>query len=203
MAKRKKQQKKPQGKKMQDAPLKPKSLLVHLYQKWSAKSPILLFVIGFAVIMFFFYLGISSQLNIEHIQPFIASCNAQFAHVILNILGQETFVSGTSISSSTFSINVAYGCDAIEPCAIFAALILAFPVSFKLKIKGLLLGILALLSLNQIRIISLFLVGKYYRAGFDVMHEDVWQIIFILFAVICWGFWIQWSFKKQKNHEAH
>ena len=45
-----------------------------------------------------------------------------------------------TINSSRYSVNIAHGCDAIEPLALFVAAVVAFPVAFRTKVPGLLIG---------------------------------------------------------------
>jgi exosortase/archaeosortase family protein len=95
------------------------------------------------------------------------------------------------IFSPAFSISIARGCDAIEAMALFASALLAFPARWRPKLIGLLGGIVALFLLNIIRIVTLFLTGVYFPKAFEIMHLDVWQALFLLFAVGLWIFTIQ------------
>ena len=79
--------------------------------------------------------------------------------------------------------------------------LLAFPAGWKNKIIGLFAGIFLLFILNLIRIITLFLAGIYYPKAFDLLHVEVWQVLFILAAVGLWIFFIQKA-TKAKMHAA-
>ena len=176
--------------KMKKEALKKKSsnsVFARLHNNWKQKRPVLYFVLAFAVLLSIFYLFLFTAFFENHIQVHIVSLNASISGFILNLFGQHTFTSGSFITSSVFSINVKRGCDAVEPMALFAAALLAFPSSIKNKIKGLLIGISILFVLNIIRIVSLFLTGIYYPSVFEIMHIEVWQFLFILFAL---GLWI-------------
>jgi len=85
-----------------------------------------------------------------------------------------------------------WGCDALEPSALFIAAVLAFPAPVLLKIAGILIGTFCLLFLNLVRIVSLFLIGVYYPDVFDVLHLDIWQILFILLTLVFFLIWLQW-----------
>lgn len=53
-----------------------------------------------------------------------------------------------------------------------------------------------LFALNVGRIVSLFLTGIYFPKAFNVMHVEVWQVLFIIFAIGLWIFWIKWTKKR-------
>ena len=52
---------------------------------------------------------------------------------------------------------------------------------------------LALAVLNLIRIVTLFLIGVYFRKFFHMMHIDVWQALFILLTISLWFLWAWWA----------
>ena len=70
------------------------------------------------------------------------------------------------------------------------------PSAFRRKLPGLFIGTLVLLAVNLVRIVSLFLTGVYYPKAFDAMHADVWQILFILLAIVFWALWVQWASRR-------
>lgn len=166
---------------------------------WSQKWPVILFVTGFAVLMILFYLFWLSDFSQEKVQPVIVSVNARVSGFILNLFGMGTTASGGMISSPRFSVNIARGCDAIEAMALFAIALLTFPARWKYKLTGLLTGIALLFSLNILRIVSLFLTGIWFPSAFEMMHVEVWQVVFIVFAIALWIFWIRWS-RKEETH---
>ena len=166
---------------------------------WKQKRPVLFFVGGFFLLMILFYAFWTSAYFISKINPYIETANASAANVLLNLLGQHTISNGDTISSNAFSIKVSRGCDAIEAMALFAAALLTFPMPWKNKMKGLLIGLLLLVVLNVVRIITLFVTGVYAPRAFDMMHLDVWEGLFIFFAVALWIFFIRQSRRIKIN----
>jgi len=156
---------------------------------------------GFAVLMILFYIFWLSGYCQNNIQPAIVSVNARLSSSILNIFGIKTTAVNEHISSPSFSVSIAKGCDAMEAMALFASALLAFPAKWKYKLSGFFAGIAILFMLNIARIISLFLTGLYFPKAFEIMHVEVWQVLFILFAVGLWIFWIRWT-KKGVSHVA-
>ncbi len=160
---------------------------------WNAKKPVLLFVFGFVAVMAVFYAFWATDFFKNVVSVPIINTNARIAGAILNAIGQNIIIDNDLISSEQFTISVKRGCDAIEPTVLFVAAILTFPAPLSAKIPGILLGIFVLQTANLARIVSLYLVGVYAPAAFEIMHVDVWQALFILLAIVCWAVWIQWS----------
>ena len=137
-------------------PMHKPSLVDKARTGWAMKHPVFLFVLGFFGLMFLFYIFWVSTFFKEQLHPTITHFYASISSMVLNIFSQGTTSSGTSIVSSSFSISVAAGCDAIEATALFVAAVLAFPSAYLSKIPGIFLGILFLMLLNIVRIVSLF-----------------------------------------------
>lgn len=112
---------------------------------------------------------------------------------LLNLLGFDVTVAGTSIYSPGFSVQIARGCDGLEPVAAFIAAVLASPVPLRMKLPGILIGSSSLLVLNLFRVVSLFLVGTYFPNAFDLMHHELGQAAFIVVAVAFWAVWVTWA----------
>ncbi len=163
------------------------------------KLPVILFVFGFATLMILFYIIWLSEYSQTNIQPHIVSANAKISSFILNIFGMETTASKENITSSRFSVGIARGCDAMEAMALFAAALLSFPAKWKYKLIGFFSGIALLFSLNILRVVSLFLTGVYFPKAFEIMHVEVWQVVFIIFALGLWIFWIKLTRKEISN----
>jgi len=166
------------------------------------RSSILLFIIGFVVIMALFYTFFNTVFFKEHILAHVANANASISSIILNLFGQGTTASGSSVTSSIFSIKVETGCDGIEPIALFATAVMVFPVAMSYKLPGMLIGSIFLALMNLLRVISLFLVGVYIPSIFDFMHVEVWQVVFIILAIVTWLAWIQWVMRKQASTQT-
>jgi exosortase H (IPTLxxWG-CTERM-specific) len=165
---------------------------------WSARHPIARFVVLTVIVLGAYYAFATTAFYAAHVFGPVAQANAKVAGSILRALGNKVSVSGVIIRSRTFAISIRLGCDAIEPTALLVAAILAFPVPFRSRAVGMLAGAALLLGLNVVRIVSLFLIGLHYRPIFETMHMDVWQIVFVLLAVVIWGLWMGWAVGRGK-----
>lgn len=154
------------------------------------------FVVIFSLILF----AVTSQEWFKTIAEPISRFYAKASSLVLNVLGQDTEVQQFDITSSSFSMSIKKGCDAIAPMILYAVSILAFPIAFSKKWKSILTGILALALLNIVRIASLYFIGNSGNASlFKVMHENIWPIIFIVFTLFLWLNWIRKVFGSTES----
>lgn len=146
------------------------------------------------LILFVAILGASFSLiswnpvNDRVIEPFTAAI-ARAGGATLNLLGQQTKMSGTIIRSDRFAVNIRNGCNGVEAMLIYFAAVLAFPAPWKSRLLGVGLGFLAIQLVNLIRVVALFLTGVYLPKLFDSSHTVIWQTVVILSGVLLWILW--------------
>jgi len=160
------------------------------------------FLIKFAVVIVVaFFIVTLGPVNDRVIVPFTAQLSSVSGQV-LRLLGQNVTVSGTTIFSSGFSVDVRNGCNGVEAILILVAAMVAYPASLQARLLGILLGSVALEILNVIRIVSLYLLGFYNRELFDLFHSAVWQVLIILASV---GIFVVWTirFARRPVRDAH
>ena len=158
-----------------------------------AKWPVIKFVLIFAVLMGIFEAAWATHTVKNNLFPSYLRLNARAGAGLIRIFGHNAQAAGITISSPRFSIEIARGCDAIEPSAIFLSGVVAFPAPLLAKVYGMLVGTVTLLTLNLVRIASLFFIGIHYPKLFHMVHVDVWQAIFIFLAILLWVIWALWA----------
>jgi len=168
---------------------------------WQQKHPVLLFGLVFLCLMIVFYGIIYAGFFRNNIHPHLLSVNSGIASFILNLMGQQTQSMGSVILSNFFSIDIKQGCDALEPIALFSAIALAYPAGIIKKVQGVFIAVLILFILNIVRIVSLFLTGVYFESVFDLMHIDVWQFLFMLFAILLCLWYIRWTRQSETSKQ--
>ena len=112
---------------------------------------------------------------------------------VLGLFGSEVRVSGSAIVGQDFAVAVAQGCDAIQVCALLAAAVLAFPVSWGARFRGLAIGIALLQALNILRIVTLYWIGAFFSDLFTTAHEVIWPGALIVVTIVTWIFWVRWE----------
>lgn len=158
-----------------------------------SKWPVLRFVGLFAFFMSLAYACEITPSIRKHVFPAYLRHNAWVSGVILRGLGEDASVHRQSISSPRYALEVQHGCNALLPTALFVSAALASPVSFALKIPGIVLGTLALMLMNLVRIVSMFYLGVYMPKFFDSVHAHVWPGIFICLSLFLWITWAVWA----------
>lgn len=164
---------------------------------WALVKIYIFFGLG---LVFFFALFAQDFFFTSVMEPFtvfVTLCSS----LILNVFGAWTSASGTHLSSSDYGINVVYGCNGAFATAILLSGIIAYPSRIKEKLMGVLIGIPAIFAINQVRVISLFLLGRSYPDVFEEAHVYVWQPIIIIFAIFVWDFWARSFVRKGKVHK--
>lgn len=91
-----------------------------------------------------------------------------------------------------FSYEIHYRCTGFLALALYAAALATERGAVREKAVGVTIGALALLCLNLVRLVHLFLVGVEQPENFRIVHELVWQAIMIVAVLTCWGIWRLW-----------
>jgi exosortase/archaeosortase family protein len=110
------------------------------------------------------------------------------------------------LNDKKFDFQIVPDCGAIPSLAIYLAAVLAFPVAWKKRIVGSILGLIVLYCINIVRIAVLGLVGAYDtsldRRTFEFVHEYIWQSIFLLFVVCVWIAWVELLVKTKPTPQS-
>ncbi|MEP6942802.1 MAG: exosortase H [Betaproteobacteria bacterium] len=90
-----------------------------------------------------------------------------------------------------FAVSIEAGCNGVEATIVLLAAILAFPASWKRKLLGLAIGVVAVQGLNIVRVISLFYLGQWNFDVFEWAHLYLWQALIMLDVMIVWLLWVR------------
>jgi len=156
-------------------------------------------------VLFFAIQGVLFTLELWHpvrravIEPFTAGL-AGLSAWIVGLFDSGVVSSGIILYHvpNDFAVSIEAGCNGVEAMIILAAAILAFPASWKHKLIGLVLGFVAIQSLNLVRIVSLFYLGQWDYQIFQWTHLYLWQALIMLDALIFWLVWIRLLPRPQK-----
>ena len=108
----------------------------------------------------------------------------------LSLLGAGTWRAGSFISSREFSIEIVSGCTGIFTFILLFSAIVSFPVSWRSRLRAILAGALLIGLLNEVRIISLFYIGRSFPEAFDDIHIYVWQGVIIVAVAFYFYAWV-------------
>lgn len=156
----------------------------------ASRSPVFRFTALFILFVILYYAITSMHWFAGVVFPANLRVNAAVSGWMLGALGETVQVDGNTINSAIGSLNIKRGCDALEPAALFVAAVLAFPAAWRARALGVAIGVPLLLIFNLARIVSLYYVLKWAPTWFEAAHVDIWQPLFIFFAMLLWILWI-------------
>ena len=112
---------------------------------------------------------------------------------IVKIFDSHVIAQGNVLRSvdNGFAVSIEAGCNGVEATIVLIAAILAFPASWKHKLIGLVVGIIAVQGLNIVRVISLFYLGQWNFDAFEWAHLYVWQALIMLDVMVVWLLWVR------------
>src|SRR5262249_10468595 len=126
---------------------------------WSRKRPAALWVCRFICIYAAIHLATLIPWIRETATDWIVRCQAGVVSMLLDLLGEKVRVEGNVLVSWRFAETVAGACLTLPPSAALLAAVAAQSCSWRHRVLGLFACLVALLSLNVIRIVVLFLLG--------------------------------------------
>lgn len=155
-----------------------------------SRLPALKFLGIFAAVVLGYWAIAASPPFRERFFPAYLEGTAKASAAILNVFGGEVRNNGTLLTSENGGINVARGCDALDPIALFLAAVLAFPAPWRRKLLACLGGTLALALLNLVRVVTLYLASVHWSPrAFEMLHIEIYQPVFVLLAILLFVVW--------------
>lgn len=97
---------------------------------------------------------------------------------------------------SGFAMSIEAGCNGVEASIVLLAAMLAFPATWRVRLMGILIGLLSLHLVNIMRIVSLFYLGQWNMAVFEWAHLYIWQALIMLDIFIVFLVWLRYVFKS-------
>lgn len=136
------------------------------------------------------YYAIVLFLNEELFKPYI-NLTTYLSGFLISIFDQSTNTIGNVIATDDLNIVLSFGCEGSEALVIYLAGVIAFPANLKYKIKGFIIGGLLLYSLNILRILVLYFIGTWDFELFDLFHNEILPVLFIIISLISWYIWLK------------
>lgn len=148
-----------------------------------------------------FFLEMLQPVQINVILPW-TNFLADISGWIMSLFDNNVEILGKVIRSTVnnFAVSIEPGCNGVEAMIVLLAAIIAFPAPLIYKIKGLIVGFLAIQGINLIRVISLFYLGQWSQELFDWAHLYIWQALIMLDALLVFLIWIRYM-PNEKNKE--
>lgn len=118
----------------------------------------------------------------------VALVDAEATIRLLSFLGMPLERTGATIITPAGAIEIAKSCTGSFVFMMFSAAVLPFPTTWRLRLKGIFFGLIALSVLNLFRTCMIVLVGARFPGAMEAFHVIVGQIIVIagMTAVFLW-----------------
>jgi exosortase H (IPTLxxWG-CTERM-specific) len=130
---------------------------------------------------------------------------ARMSGALMSLFDTDVIAYGRVLQSRAtgFGVTIEAGCNGVEAAIILIAGMVAFPASWRLKLIGIAIGILAVQGVNLLRIISLYYLGKWNMQVFEFAHLYLWQALIMLDVLIVWLLWMQMVARRtERTHAA-
>jgi exosortase H (IPTLxxWG-CTERM-specific) len=149
----------------------------------------ILFLVRFFLLLAAFYALVSLEVvDRLFVAPFTHGIAVASA-ALLNVLGQRVEVVGTAIRNPAFAVQIQNGCNGLEAVVFLCAAILSFPATWRQRGLGILATVVGIEAVNLVRVVSLFLLGRYHPTVFQLFHLAVWQAIILGIAAMMFYSW--------------
>jgi exosortase/archaeosortase family protein len=123
---------------------------------------------------------------------FINKHTARTLGYVLNMLGIPVSVLGDGVWGKGLAVTIILECTAFLMVGLFLSFVIFYPAPARKKGAGLLVGIPALYLGNLIRLILVFVAGRYGRILFDILHAFLGQVFTITLVFISCVLWLRW-----------
>ncbi len=108
---------------------------------------------------------------------------ARLAGAVIAVFDPSAVATGTEIHGR-YAVRIVKGCDAMEAKILFVSAVLAFPTGLWRRLLAAGAGLVALTTLNVLRIASLYYAGMAFPKLVDVLHLEVWPLALVVFAAL-------------------
>ena len=148
----------------------------------------LVWMIGFLLLIGFFYWLDQNSFFQEAVVERLARWTARGTVFILTLLGLDVTLSGTTVSAPDLRLEIAKSCSGSFVFLMYMAAVIPFPVPWKSRLKGLLMGLLTLLAVNLLRTSLIVLVVSRFPGALWTFHIIVGQalVIVAMMGVFLW-----------------
>lgn len=150
-------------------------------------------LVFFGVQLVLFTLTLLEPVRRALIVPFTESL-ALVSSWLMTRLDPAVLAEGVLIQNrhTGFAVEIAAGCNGVEPMIILLAAILAFPASLRQKLQGIVIGFVAIQALNLLRIVTLYYLGQWNQTVFEWAHLYVWPALILIDALVVWLLWVRY-----------
>jgi len=149
--------------------------------------PEIKFVLTFSIGLIVSFLLIHNDFVAKNVIEPVTEVEAWIASVTLNLIGYPNIQDGLYISGTegnTWRMKVLNTCNGVYESVIFLMAFIAIQVPWRRKIAWMSFGFLFFHFVNELRLVSLFIVGSNYSHDtFVFFHETFWNYAVVIVAL--------------------
>jgi exosortase/archaeosortase family protein len=146
-------------------------------------------------IKFFLILGAASVLswwvNLPNELGWAQQALAQSAAWLAHLIGSTGSVYQSQIHAGTLAIDINHECTGVYVLIILFTFLLAYPASWRLRLRGAAIGTAAVTGVNIVRISFLIWIAEVAPTLFAYFHEYVWQGVFLVLVIAYAMSWVE------------
>jgi exosortase H (IPTLxxWG-CTERM-specific) len=119
--------------------------------------------------------------------------------LVLNAIGMPVATVNDIVSGGGFAFRIIPECTVLFMAGLFLCFVVFYPATFYQKAAGLAMGIPGLYLGNLLRLTATFMVGRYYRQLFEVVHVYLGQVFTIFLIMMACFLWLKWLNKAESK----
>ena len=118
---------------------------------------------------------------------------ARWAAALIGATGVPATLSGITIEIPNRVLGIGWDCTAIYIVAMFAALLLAYPIKWSMRLLGVLIGTIVILIANLLRLVLVAHISVWAPSIFGFAHDVLFQVGMVLVAAAMWVAWLSFA----------
>lgn len=138
----------------------------------------------------FLFLNIPTPVS-ESISEWLVDITQSISFFLMSLARLPVSLEGSTIRLPNESLIITLECTAIYLMILFAALILAYPATWRSRGIGLLFGVPAIFVMNAIRLLIVGVISYFFPSLFEFVHDYVWQVLFVIMVFMLWLIWME------------
>jgi exosortase/archaeosortase family protein len=150
----------------------------------------LVWMVSFLALVGIFYCLDQTPWLQEAFVPRLSRWTAGGTVFILSFLGLQLKLAGSTIIGPSLRLEIAASCSGSFVFLMFAAAVIPFPAPWKVRLKGLMMGLLTLLLINLLRTSLIVLVVNRFPGSLWTFHIVIGQVMVI---VAMMGVFLWWA----------
>jgi exosortase/archaeosortase family protein len=151
-------------------------------------------VVGFVLkFMIFWTVALVLVSQVPNVERWAVDVTVANLIRVLRLFSVQSLVSGNRVLAGATSIEIVPDCTPLMPTLVLWAAMCAFPVAWRRRMLGLLLGAAVVWVFNLLRVLALLAVLQWRPQDFKVAHVYLWQTGTLLAVTAMFVLWVRFQ----------